>query len=348
MAAGLVVVSYSISRSPAEFLSLVAREGVTVLNQTPSAFYQMMQADLETPDLGQSLALRYVIFGGEALELRRLDNWYLRHSDDAPLLVNMYGITETTVHVSYLAINQATVVSAVGSPIGRGIADLRVYVLDGGLEPVPAGVVGELYVAGSGLARGYVGRAGLTGERFVADPFGAAGSRMYRSGDLARWRADGVLDFVGRADAQVKVRGFRIEPGEIEAVLLGHAGVAQCAVIAREDVAGNKPDLSDATSIPSFPSVCITRLSAAMCARFSSVIREHAVSRIDLLKIDVERAELDVLRRDRAAGLVEDPTDCCRGPRSRWSRAADHRPPAASWLSRRSRAKRGVARDQPL
>ena len=187
----LVIVPYSISRSPPEFMKLMAREGVTVLNQTPSAFYQLLQADREHPALGRTLPLRYVIFGGEALELRRLDDWYEHHRDSAAALVNMYGITETTVHVSHLLLDQSLAISGAGSLVGRGIPDLQVYVLDGGLEPVPAGVSGELYIAGAGLARGYLGRAGLTAERFVADPFGPAGSRMYRTGDLARWRRTG-------------------------------------------------------------------------------------------------------------------------------------------------------------
>ena len=200
--------------------------------------YQLAHADRERPEFGETLSLRHVIFGGEALELRRLEDWYARHRDNAPILVNMYGITETTVHVSHISLNRNLAVTRTGSLIGRGIVDLRVYVLDAGLEPVAAGVCGELYIAGAGLARGYLGRAGLTAERFVADPHGGAGSRMYRTGDLARWRSDGVLEFLGRADAQVKVRGFRIEPGEIEAALVGHGGVAQAAVIAREDGGG--------------------------------------------------------------------------------------------------------------
>src|SRR5262249_12176216 len=231
----LVVVPYSISRSPSDFLTLVAREEVTVLNQTPSAFYQMMEVDQ-----GHKLAIRYVIFGGEALEFARITDWYRRHPDGCAILINMYGITENTVHVIYIVINQTIIIKNAGNLIGRGISDLCVYVLDGGLEPVAAGVAGELYVAGAGLARGYAGRAGLTAERFVADPFGPAGSRVYRTGDLARWRADGVLEFLGRADQQVKIRGFRIEPGEIEAALLRHSGVAQAAVIAREDQPGNR------------------------------------------------------------------------------------------------------------
>lgn len=227
----LVVVPYEVSRSPEEFLDLLDRERVTVLNQTPSAFYQLVAVDD-----GRDLALRKVIFGGEALELARLAQWYERRPD-RPELVNMYGITETTVHVTYMPLTPG---HREGSLIGRGIPDLRVYLLDASLRPVPPGVVGELYVAGGGLARGYLGRPELTAERFVADPFGPPGTRMYRSGDLARWRRDGVLDYVGRADHQVKVRGFRIELGEIEAALLRHPGVAQTAVTVREDRPGDR------------------------------------------------------------------------------------------------------------
>ena len=232
----VVVVPRTVTRSPAEFLALLVDQQVTVLNQTPSAFYQLMQADAENPALGDRLRLRHVVFGGEALELGRLEPWYHRHPEDAPRLANMYGITETTVHVSYLALDRELTRTAGASLVGVNLDDLRIYVLDAGLEPVPLGVGGELYIAGAGLARGYLYRPGLTAERFVADPYHPEpGGRMYRTGDLARRRAGGVLEFMGRADQQVKIRGFRIELGEIEAQLSRHAAVAQAAVVARED-----------------------------------------------------------------------------------------------------------------
>ncbi|MGH3777951.1 MAG: non-ribosomal peptide synthase/polyketide synthase, partial [Pseudonocardiaceae bacterium] len=230
----LVVVPFAVSRSPEEFLRLLVAERVTVLSQTPSAFYPLLRADGEHPELGAQTTLRYVVFAGEALDLWRLAPWYERHSDTAPVLVNMYGITETTVHTTYLALDAVTAAEATASLIGVGIPDLRVYVLDARLCPVPSGVVGEMYVGGAAVTRGYLNRPGLTSQRFVADPFGAPGTRMYRSGDLARWNRDGGLEFLGRADHQVKIRGFRIEPGEIEAVLVGHPDVAQAVVIARE------------------------------------------------------------------------------------------------------------------
>ncbi|WP_425471110.1 amino acid adenylation domain-containing protein [Saccharothrix variisporea] len=206
----LVVVPYDVSRSPQEFARLLREEGVTVLNQTPSAFYQLIP---EQPDVPR------VIFGGEALDLDKTKDW-----QGTGTLINMYGITETTVHVTYT--------EADGS-VGVPIPDLRVYVLDEDLQPVPPGVVGEMYVAGPGLARGYLDRPGLTASRFVANPFDAAGSRMYRSGDLAVWR-DGRLHYLGRADHQIKIRGFRVEPGEIEAALNAHPRVAQVVVLEQD------------------------------------------------------------------------------------------------------------------
>ncbi|MEV6910702.1 amino acid adenylation domain-containing protein [Amycolatopsis sp. NPDC051071] len=228
----LVVVPREITRSPAEFVRLVREQRVTVLNQTPSAFSQFIAADRETP--GEN-SLRYVVFGGEALKLARLANWYEAHPA-GPALVNMYGITETTVHVTHQELGRELCATEPGSLIGSALPDLRVHLLDEKLRPVPPGVRAELYVAGAGLARGYLGRPGLTASRFVADPFGDG--LMYRSGDVARWRADGTLEYHGRADDQVKIRGFRIEPGEIEAAAAVHPAVAHATVVVREDEPG--------------------------------------------------------------------------------------------------------------
>ncbi|MFF4054731.1 amino acid adenylation domain-containing protein [Streptomyces sp. NPDC001668] len=225
----LVVVPHEVSRDPHEFLRLLARERVTVLNQTPSAFGELARADAELPRTSGELRLRYVVFGGEALDLTPVADWFTRHPEEAPALVNMYGITETTVHVTGLPLARERC-----EGIGEPLPDLRAYVLDAGLRLVPPGVAGELYVAGAGLARGYLGRPGLTAGRFVADPFGGPGERMYRTGDLVRRTADGRLEYVGRADDQVKIRGFRIEPGEVEAALASHPEVSRAVVLVRE------------------------------------------------------------------------------------------------------------------
>ncbi len=224
--AGLAIAARDIIQDPPALARAIEQNGSTILQGTPT----LWQALTQNSEGLQTLAM---LVGGELLtaELSLAMRGLGRQ------VINLYGPTETTIWSAIMVLDENEVAAP---PIGRPIWNTRIYVLDGGLEPVPAGVLGELYVAGAGLARGYLGRAGLTAERFVADPFGPAGSRMYRTGDLARWRADGVLDFLGRADSQVKLRGFRIEPGEIEAALVRHGSVAQAAVIAREDVPGNK------------------------------------------------------------------------------------------------------------
>ncbi|MFI6664257.1 amino acid adenylation domain-containing protein, partial [Streptomyces sp. NPDC050481] len=232
----VVVVPFEVSRSPEDFLALVEREGVTVLSQTPSAFYQLLAVQERRP---QALSgVRWVVFGGEALDPVQLAPWWERYGAGGPRLVNMYGITETTVHVTFHELDSAE--AEAGSVIGRGIPGLGVFVLDDRLEPVPVGVTGELYVAGGQLARGYLGRPGLSAQRFVACPYTGVGERMYRTGDRARWTAGGRLVFAGRADEQVKIRGFRIEPGEVQEVLAAHPQVAQAVVVAREDTPGDK------------------------------------------------------------------------------------------------------------
>jgi len=181
----VVVVPDSVVRSPEELHALLVTEQVSVLSQTPSAFYALQAADALQPELGQQLKLQTVVFGGEALEPQRLQTWLHNHPG-LPRMINMYGITETTVHASFREIVDADVDSN-SSPIGVPLAHLAFFVLDGWLRPVAPGVVGELYVAGAGVASGYIGRSDLTTMRFVACPFGGPGSRMYRTGDLVSW-----------------------------------------------------------------------------------------------------------------------------------------------------------------
>jgi amino acid adenylation domain-containing protein len=228
----LVVVSHLLSRSPETFYDLLHYEGVTVLNQTPSAFRQLLRVE----DLGDhgDLSLRFIIFGGEALEFQSLKSWFERHGDERPRLVNMYGITETTVHVTYRPISSSEIKAASGSLIGRALPDLRIYIVDRQGQLTPIGVPGEIYVSGAGLSAGYLNRAELTAERFVPDPFtNKPGSRLYRSGDLASHLSDADIEYVGRIDNQVKIRGFRVELGEIESTLAEHRSVREAVVLAR-------------------------------------------------------------------------------------------------------------------
>jgi acyl-coenzyme A synthetase/AMP-(fatty) acid ligase len=235
------VVPDEVARSPDDLHALLVAEQVSVLSQTPSAFYALQSAwqtaAARSPELGYQLKLQAVVFGGEALEPQRLRAWLHNHPG-LPRMHNMYGITETTVHASLREIVEGDTTSG-ASPIGVPLGHLAFFVLDGWLRAVPAGVVGELYVAGRGVGVGYVGRGPLTGSRFVACPF-AAGQRMYRTGDLVRWGADGQLAYLGRADEQVKIRGYRIELGEATAALAQQPGVDQAVVVVREDRPGDK------------------------------------------------------------------------------------------------------------
>ena len=246
----LVVVPYEIARSPAQFHKLVIREGVSILNQTPSVFLQFAATDLAEP--AQPLSLRTVILSGEALNRQALASWFERYGHISPQLVNMYGITETTVFVTYAPLVEDVQQSPLS--IGHPITDLAVHLLDPAGQSVPVGIAGELHIAGDGLARGYLNRPALTAERFVPDPFGTPGGRLYASGDLARRRPDGSLEYLGRIDHQVKLRGFRIEPGEIEDALLTLLGVENAIVVLREDEPG-RPQLAAYVTGPATPDI---------------------------------------------------------------------------------------------
>ncbi|MBC9915636.1 non-ribosomal peptide synthetase [Chitinophaga varians] len=231
----LVVISKEVARDPVAFGAILLKEKVTVLNQTPGAFYTLQESLLRS---AMPLQIRYVIFGGEALIPGKLKVWKETYPDGK--LINMYGITETTVHVTYKEMGADTL-NGEASNIGKPIPTLSCYILDAHGNLLPAGIAGELYVGGAGLSRGYLNREQLTKDRFIADPFsGNVGARLYKTGDLARWLPDGNLEYLGRLDDQVKIRGYRIELGEIAAAMSTVAGVTQCALVAREDANGHK------------------------------------------------------------------------------------------------------------
>jgi amino acid adenylation domain-containing protein len=254
----LVIVPFEISRSTEEFYALLSEQRVTVLNQTPSAFSLIDQVEEAGPAL--PLALRTVIFGGEALQYRALRNWFKRHGDQKPQLINMYGITETTVHVTYRVVTEADAHAETDSLIGEPIPDLQIHLLDTDLRPVADGEEGELCIGGGGVARGYLNRPELTAQRFIPDPFSPNGGLLYRSGDLARRRPDGQLVYLGRNDHQVKINGFRIELGEVEAAIAGYPGIRQVCVIAHADHTGRQ------------------RLAAYFVAEGNASISAHAIS----------------------------------------------------------------------
>ena len=241
----LVVVPKAVAQDARLFGKLLANQGITVLNQTPSAFYMLQE---QVVGEAKSLSVRYVIFGGEALNPAKLKPWKGAYPNCK--LINMYGITETTVHVTYLALDEHHLDSSNsritgtperGSPIGKPIPTLTTYVLDADQNEVPVGEVGELYVGGAGLARGYLNQPELTAQRFIPHPFSPElGERLYRSGDLARQLPGGELEYLGRIDDQVKIRGYRIELGDIEWAMLQYPGVKHAVVVAKDDAGGSK------------------------------------------------------------------------------------------------------------
>ncbi|MDJ0674319.1 MAG: amino acid adenylation domain-containing protein [Calothrix sp. MO_167.B42] len=241
----LVIVPYGQSRDPRSFLQLVREQKVTVLNQTPSAFTQFLLAE-EAALTTEPTSLRYIIFGGEALNLQSLRPWFERHGEERTRLVNMYGITETTVHVTYRPINRADLDNLSGSVIGQPIPDLQIYLLDPHGNQVPTGVIGEIHVGGAGVACGYLNKPEQNQQRFITNPKFKINNelsvsqnpkskiqnlKLYRTGDLGRFLPNGDLEYLGRIDHQVKIRGFRIEIGEIQVAISQFPGVQENLVI---------------------------------------------------------------------------------------------------------------------
>ncbi|CAD1792148.1 amino acid adenylation domain-containing protein [Xanthomonas euroxanthea] len=265
----VVVVTTECARSPHAFYALLCRHRVTVLNQTPGAFRALIQVQAEHD---MEHALRVVIFGGDTLQSTMLLPWVERNPLHRTRLVNMYGITETTVHTTFHELTAQDIASS-ARVIGHPLGDLRIHVLDGNRRPVPAGVVGEMYVGGAGVTRGYLNRPELTAERFIQDPFSRdASARLYRTGDLARRRVDGTLDYMGRNDSQVKLRGYRIELGEIETRLAACDGVREAIVLLSEDAAGLKQLVAYV-----IPESDLPPSAAVLRTQLSCVLADHMV-----------------------------------------------------------------------
>lgn len=230
---------------PNLFYDLCYQEGITVLNYTPKAFYQFLDVVIKQYSIEPLSCLRYVIFGGDELNYSSLYPWFKLYGYETPRLINMYGITETTVHVTYKAIERRDLCK--GSCIGRAIPDQKLYILDSTLKPLPLGAIGELYVGGAGLARGYLNLVDLTKKKFLSNPFQTEeektegiNDRIYKTGDLVRMLPNGELEYVGRNDSQVKIRGFRVELSEIEKTLTNYPGIQHAVVLAKEQNTGSQ------------------------------------------------------------------------------------------------------------
>lgn len=306
----LVIVPYFTARSPEDFYKLLEKEQVTVLNQTPSAFRQLIRVDEKMHEM-HKLSLRYVIFGGEALELKTLAPWMERHGDRMPKLINMYGITETTVHVTYRPITYEDVKNGLGSVIGVPIPDLQVYILDENKNIVPTGCSGEIYVGGAGVAKGYFNRDGLTKDRFNDDFItGLNGRKLYRSGDLARYLHNGEIEYMGRIDNQVKIRGFRIELGDIESKILEFPDVRDAIVLTKENNVHEKKLVAYVVMHPN-KSLSIEALRSYLKEKLPDYMIPFAFFKLDTIpltpngKIDKNALpDIDKVRIDNERGSV--------------------------------------------
>ncbi len=276
----LVIVPYLVARLSDEFHQLVCDYGVTILSQTPSAFRSFMEAQQRSD---KPHRIHRVVLAGEALDMASLAPWFADDRNSGAVLVNMYGITETTVHSTYAEIERRDVARVGPSPIGVPIPDLRIYILDEHRQPVPIGVRGEIYVGGAGVARGYLNRADLTFERFIDSPF-VCGDRLYKSGDIARYLADGTMEFYGRNDGQVKIRGFRIETGEIEARLSQLPGIERTVVLASDDERGGRRLIAYYVAAQD---IAIAKLRAHLQISLPDYMVPAAFARIDAVPLTV-------------------------------------------------------------